>query len=169
MKTTSAVWSGDNLHEVIGVIGLSAVARQMSWGEYEELVRREGLKVFTSDGPVVIEVGDIVFNSVGVVTVLHPERKQGMTLKEAYRVLRRFEDWRSGKDCRTVEEAFPTNEHREAIQLILAAQGLYKPIADCGRCRHYKGDDYIKNNRSYCIVCDHAVRGECTKFEEVKQ
>ena len=82
MKTTSAVWSGDNLHEVIGVIGLSAVARQMSWGEYEELVRREGLKVFTSDGPVVIEVGDIVFNSVGVVTVLHPERKQGMTLKE---------------------------------------------------------------------------------------
>jgi len=45
MKTTSAVWTGDNLHEVLGVIGLSAVARQMSWGEYEELVRREGLKV----------------------------------------------------------------------------------------------------------------------------
>lgn len=92
-----------------------------------------------------------------------------MTLTEAYRVLRRFEDWLSGMDCRATEEALPTNEHREAIKLILAAQGLDKPIADCKRCRHHKGYDYIQTNKFYCIVCDRAVRGECKKFEEVEK
>lgn len=81
-----------------------------------------------------------------------------MTLKEAYRVLQRFEDWRSGKDRRAAQEAFTANEHREAIKLILAAQGLYKPIADCGRCVH----------RGLVTACKLGVKGECTKFEEVK-
>jgi len=80
-----------------------------------------------------------------------------MTLKEAYRVLRRFEDWRSGVDCRATEEVLPANEHREAIKLILAAQGLDKPIADCKRCVH----------RGLVTACKLRVKGECTKFEEV--
>lgn len=81
-----------------------------------------------------------------------------MTLKEAYRVLQRFEDWRSGKDRRAAQEAFSTNEHREAIKLILASQGLDKPIADCGRCVH----------RGLVTACKLRVKGECTKFEEAK-
>ena len=54
-----------------------------------------------------------------------------MTLKEAYRVLRRFEDWRGGGDWRAIDEAFPKREHREAIKMILASQGLDRTIADC--------------------------------------
>jgi len=84
-----------------------------------------------------------------------------MTLKEAYRVLRRFEDWRGGGDWRTIDEAFPKREHREAIKMILASQGLDKPIADCENCRHYAGD-------SRPAICKLRVVGECTKFKEVK-
>lgn len=83
-----------------------------------------------------------------------------MTLTEAYRVLRRFEDWRGGGDWRTIDEAFPKREHREAIQLILASQGLDKPITDCECCHHYAGDDQP-------VACKLHVKGECTKFEEV--
>ena len=78
MKTTSVVWKGDNLYEVIGVIGASLVANQMTWEDYEDTVRREGLEVFTSDGPVMVEVGDTIINSVGVVTVTHTERELGI-------------------------------------------------------------------------------------------
>lgn len=84
-----------------------------------------------------------------------------MTLTEAYRVLRRFEDWRSGCDYRLISEAFNKGEAGEAIRLILASQGLDKAIADCETCRHYAGD-------SRPAVCLLHVRGECTKFEEVK-
>lgn len=79
-----------------------------------------------------------------------------MTLKEAYKILRRFEDWRLGKDFRIMESALPTREHREAIALILASQGLDKPIADCENCRH---------QTSKMVGCDKLVRGECKQFE----
>lgn len=84
-----------------------------------------------------------------------------MTLTEAYRVLRRFEDWRSGCDYRLISETFNKGEAGEAIRLILASQGLDKAIADCGSCRHYAGDDQP-------VACKLRVKGECTKFEEVK-
>ena len=84
-----------------------------------------------------------------------------MTLKEAYRVLRRFEDWRGGGDWRTIDEAFPKREHREAIKMILASQWLDKPIADCGSCRHHAGD-------SRPAICKLRVKGECSRFEEVE-
>lgn len=79
-----------------------------------------------------------------------------MTLKEAYRVLRRFEDWRGGGDWRTIDGAFPKREHREAIKMILASQGLDKPIADCEACKH---------RTSKGVGCSLLVRGECTQFE----
>ena len=85
-----------------------------------------------------------------------------MTLKEAYRVLRRFEDWRGGGDWRTIDEAFPKREHREAIKMVLASQGLDKPIAGCGSCRHYAGGGQP-------AVCLLRVRGGCKKFEEEDQ
>ena len=82
-----------------------------------------------------------------------------MTLTEAYRVLRRFEDWHVGKDLRTIEVAIPKKEYHEAIRLILASQGLDSPIADCRSCRH---------RGSIGIACGLLVQGECTKFEEVQ-
>lgn len=83
-----------------------------------------------------------------------------MTLTEAYRVLRRYEDVRLGFDHRCDWDAFPTGEHCEAIRLILASQGLGKPLINCARCEHH------------CVgrvtCCTLRVKGECTKFEEVK-
>ena len=82
-----------------------------------------------------------------------------MTLKEAYRILRRFEDFRLGFDHRCVCDAFPSGDYREAVQLILAAQGLDKPLINCAQCAH-QGVGMVE--------CWKKVKGECKKFEEVQ-
>lgn len=87
-----------------------------------------------------------------------------MTLQEAYRLLQRYDDWRTGRDRRTFDDAFndtfANGEMSEAFGVILAAGGLTKAIADCSRCRHCDEDAPV--------ACTLGVKGECTKFEEVK-
>ena len=51
-----------------------------------------------------------------------------MTLKDAYRILRRYEDWCIGKDCRTSDDALYEPGVREAIKTILKPRGLGKPL-----------------------------------------
>lgn len=85
-----------------------------------------------------------------------------MTLKEAFVVLRRFEDWRIGRDCRPIGDAFPEEFKgdlgrtpvRQAFAMVLAAQGLDKPIADCRACAYYGAGG-----------CGKEVRGECHEWE----
>ena len=81
-----------------------------------------------------------------------------MTLQKAYRVLRRYEDFRAGFDQRCVCDAFPSREYREAVRRILASRGLGKPIINCAQCVHH----------GFVDDCKLHVRGECTKFEEWK-
>ena len=80
-----------------------------------------------------------------------------MTLTEAYRVLRRYEDFRLGFDERNVADVFPEQEHSQAIRLILASQCLDRPLVNCAKCKH----------QGVGSACKLHVRGECTKFEEV--
>jgi len=51
-------WTGDNLKEVIDFTGLHPSARKWTWEEFCEVVRREGLKIFTPEGPMRAEIGD---------------------------------------------------------------------------------------------------------------
>jgi len=92
-----------------------------------------------------------------------------MTLKEAYRVLRRYEDWCIGKDRRTSDDALYEPGVREAIRLILASRVLGKPLIDCDLCRHA---EWPPRGAMACkpgaLGCKLRVVGECTKFEEVK-
>ncbi len=39
-------WTGDNLREIIAFTGLHPSAQKWSWGEYEKVVREQGLKSF---------------------------------------------------------------------------------------------------------------------------
>jgi len=81
-----------------------------------------------------------------------------MTLPEAYRILRRYEDFRIGFDHRCVCDAFPSGEHREAVQLILASRWLGQPLMNCDRCVH----------EGVGSVCRLHVRGECKMFKAVE-
>jgi len=81
-----------------------------------------------------------------------------MTLTEAYRVLRRYEDFRLGFDERNVADVFPEQEHSQAIRLILASQGLDRPLVNCARCKH----------QGVGVACKKGVKGECAKFKEVE-
>ena len=81
-----------------------------------------------------------------------------MTLKEAYMVLRRYEDYRVGFDHRRICDAFPSREYPDAFQLILASQSLDRPLVNCAKCKH----------RGVGSACKLRVKGECKMFEEVK-
>lgn len=87
-----------------------------------------------------------------------------MTLKEAYRLLRRYQDWRSGADERTFGRAGLTPSGvTETIEMILASQGLAPPLADCKNCKH---GDFSEIESSGCQA---KQKGECKKFEPIQE
>jgi hypothetical protein len=57
-------WTGDNLREIIDFTGLHPSAARWSWDEYEAVVRDEGLKIFTLEGPHIASAGDWIVRGV---------------------------------------------------------------------------------------------------------
>ena len=57
-------WTGDNLREVIDAIGLHESARKWTWEEYAAVVARDGLKIFTLEGPLMASIGDWIIKGV---------------------------------------------------------------------------------------------------------
>ena len=58
-------WRGDNLREVIGFTGWHPSASdKWTWGQYEEVVRTQGLKIFTLEGSHMATIGDMIIKSV---------------------------------------------------------------------------------------------------------
>jgi hypothetical protein len=52
-------WRGDNLREVIDFTGWhKSASDQWTWDQYVDVVARDGLKVFTLEGPLSTAVGD---------------------------------------------------------------------------------------------------------------
>jgi len=57
-------WTGNNLREIIDFIGLHESANKWTWQEYEAVVSRDGLKIFTLEGPFIASVGDFIIQGV---------------------------------------------------------------------------------------------------------
>lgn len=57
-------WTGSNLCEVIDFIGLHPSAEKWTWEEYEEVVRKDGLKIFTLEGVHLASVGDFIIKGI---------------------------------------------------------------------------------------------------------
>jgi hypothetical protein len=57
-------WTGENLLGIIRYTGLNVSASHFKWDEYEELVRNEGLKIFTLEGKMSANVGDWIIKGV---------------------------------------------------------------------------------------------------------
>lgn len=61
-------WTGDNLHQVIAFCDGPPDTRSnhagMKWDEYADLVRRDGLKIFTLEGKMLASVGDWIIKGV---------------------------------------------------------------------------------------------------------
>lgn len=83
-----------------------------------------------------------------------------MTLNQAYRVLRQLQDWRTGADCRTMDEVgIQPNIATQAIEMILAANGQPNKIADCSSCKHCDCSQLFP-------VCGLKVMGDCDRYEQ---
>ena len=57
-------WKGDNLAEIIRFAGLHESAMKWTWDQYETVVAREGLKIFTLEGPHMASVNDFIIKGV---------------------------------------------------------------------------------------------------------
>jgi hypothetical protein len=57
-------WTGENLKEIIDLIGLHPSALKWTWEQYEEVVRSEGLKIFTLEGTHMANVGDWIIKGI---------------------------------------------------------------------------------------------------------
>ena len=85
-----------------------------------------------------------------------------MTLNAAVNILRRRVDFYSFRDRRTEREAWTVTQPMEssvvaAIAVVLRHLSADKPIADCARCRHYRGAE-----------CTAKQIGQCKKMEARK-
>lgn len=57
-------WTGDNLYEVIELIGLHESAKKWTWDDYCDVVKEEGLKIFTLEGAMMASIGDYIIKGV---------------------------------------------------------------------------------------------------------
>lgn len=57
-------WTGNNLKEIIAFIGLHESAQKWTWQEYEDVVKNDGLKIFTLEGKMNAEVGDYIIKGI---------------------------------------------------------------------------------------------------------
>jgi hypothetical protein len=57
-------WNGENLREIIDFTGLHPSAEKWTWDEYAEVVSKEGLKIFTIEGPLMASIGDWIIQGV---------------------------------------------------------------------------------------------------------
>jgi hypothetical protein len=57
-------WTGENLLDIIRFTGLNSSASHFKWDEYAELVRNEGLKIFTLEGKMSANIGDWIIKGV---------------------------------------------------------------------------------------------------------
>lgn len=90
-----------------------------------------------------------------------------MNLQEAAVILRRHQDWRTGKDIRTLTDTgMDPHELTVAIDTILSHFGLPKPLLNCTRCRYRNKEDdrcdritgIIKTIKNYTPPCE--LKGE---------
>lgn len=67
--------------------------------------------------------------------------EEKITHKDAYRILRQFQDWRTDKDFRNLTDCeYTTKELTEAIDFILDNCGypeFRKNMANCEECKHW--------------------------------
>ena len=57
-------WTGKNLREIIDFTGLDDSIKHSSWEEYEALVKKEGLKIFTLEGIHMASINDYIIKGV---------------------------------------------------------------------------------------------------------
>jgi len=57
-------WNGKNLREVISFTGLHPSVKKWTWEEYENVVKADGLKIFTLEGTMQADVGDWIIKGV---------------------------------------------------------------------------------------------------------
>jgi len=57
-------WNGQNLKEIIDFTGLNETAQSWDWEEFEQVVKQDGLKIFTLEGTMMANIGDYVIRGV---------------------------------------------------------------------------------------------------------
>jgi len=58
-------WTGDNLKEIVGnFISMHPSAKKWTWEEYEQVVAKEGLKIFTLEGKRMASIGDYIIKGI---------------------------------------------------------------------------------------------------------
>ena len=57
-------WNGQNLKEIIDFTGLNETAQNWDWEEFEQVVKQDGLKIFTLEGTMMANIGDYVIRGV---------------------------------------------------------------------------------------------------------
>lgn len=57
-------WTGNNLREIIDFSGLHESATKWTWKQYEHIVKKEGLKIFTMEGPLMASAGDWIIKGI---------------------------------------------------------------------------------------------------------
>jgi len=64
VKVEFIIWKGDNLKEIIAFTGLHDSAKKWSWKDYEQVVKENGLKIFTLEGNHLASIGDYIIKGI---------------------------------------------------------------------------------------------------------
>lgn len=86
-----------------------------------------------------------------------------MTEQEAKDVLRLYQNWRKGKDCRVLDNVFnvPINQTNKLISKAIEFFAAKDGVINCMVCKH----SVSLSDDGEVVKCGLALVGKCTKFE----
>lgn len=97
VKIEAIQWTGDNLRQVMELIGRNESSRNWTWEYFNEVVKRDGLKIFTLEGTMSASVGDYIIKGVkgecypckpDIFEMTYTQKSELSDLREQVKVLR---------------------------------------------------------------------------------
>jgi hypothetical protein len=131
-------WTGNNLKEIIDSIGLHKSALKWTWEEYEDVVKKEGLKIFTPEGTMMANIGDYIIK--GVNSEFYPCKPD--IFEKTY------------SEYQPKRKPLPDEEN--PCNWEVDSDGLYH--TDCGNIFYFQNGTLEENKQKFCGYCGKKIQ-----------
>jgi hypothetical protein len=87
-----------------------------------------------------------------------------MTKPEARQILRRYQNWRQGRDVRDLREAFPEEQFNKILSAAIEHFAAPGPVINCETCSHCSA-----RPGGWPQYCGLDIHGECHHYDPVPE
>lgn len=127
-KFKAIKWNRNNLRKVIDLIGLHSSAEKWTWKEYKKIVKKDGLKVFTSRGNYIVPIGEYIALRENDIYTYDTMQFNDIVLREKkyhYYVVCTYKNYGENKGTTQITRNDPLDSYDKIIELSASLKTLF--------------------------------------------